>query len=220
MTIRREYRLPNCSLILEGWSDEPSYASANDRPTLSVLVNVECHFSSQNESSVLKGDRDFLESLVRVVNSYAQWILSELELDQPQDWVEESVRIEPIPETNRHRLQYIYQDKSHLQQTQQVDLTTVELFDLVEAIDQLLNDGSTLPELSLSLKPHSRKVRRRTESVTQQAAPALAGVASLAVAAIGFSLIEPPAIEPEPESREEETFPGEDPRRENNESSQ
>jgi len=208
MTIRRQYQLPNCSLILDGWSDEPSYGE-NGRPTISVVTNVECYFSSQSdESSSLKGDREFLESLVRVVNHYAQSLLSGLELQSDQDWVNESVSIEPIPGTNHHRLQYTHQEKGHPHTTNQIDLSNVALFDLVEAIDQILNDGSTLPELSLSLKPHSRRVRRRQQSVTQQVAPAMTGVASLMIAAIALAFLPVPEIrEPEPQNSEEQTSP-------------
>jgi len=38
----------------------------------------------------------------------------------------------------------------------QLDLTTVQLFDLVEAVDQFFADSQTLPDLSLQLTPVSK----------------------------------------------------------------
>lgn len=213
MTIRREYSLPNCSLSLEGWSEDMGFhQGGNGRPKMSIVVNAECRFTSGNhESSVLQGDRDFLDSLVRVVNNYAQSVLSGISPHPNQDWVGESVQIEPLANSNQHRLQFTHTTDGNPDEIIKVDLSTVELFDLVEAIDQLLNDGSTLPELSLSLQPHSRNIRRREEPFRKKARPALTGVASLAVAAIALSFVPVPQVrEPEPtrsgESRREETM--------------
>lgn len=216
MTIRRQYSLPNCSLILDGWAGESNFNDGgNGRPLMSILVNAECRFLAQDhDSSVLKGDRDFLESLVRVVNNYTQSILSGLNPDPPQDWVGESVQIKPLPENNRHQLQLIQTEDGKPEEVIKVDLTTVELFDLVEAIDQLLTDGSTLPELALTLHPHSRKIRTRNEPFVKKAQPAITGVASLAVAAVALFFVPIPEMrEPEPRentgSRREETLPSE-----------
>lgn len=214
MTIRRQYSLPNCSLILDGWTEQMSLnEGGNGRPQMSIIVNAECRFPGGNhQSSVLQGDREFLDSLVRVVNNYAQSVLSGISPHPTQDWVGEVVQIEPLPNSNQHRLQLTRTEDGKPEEIIKVDLTTVELFDLVEAIDQLLNDGSTLPELSLSLQPHSRKIRRREEPFSQKARPALTGVASLAVAAIALAFLPVPQVrEPEPtrsgESRGEETLP-------------
>jgi len=214
MTIRRQYSLPNCSLILDGWTEEMSFnQGGNGRPPMSIIVNAECQFTGGNhQSSVLQGDREFLDSLVRVVNNYAQSVLSGISPHPNQDWVGEVVQIEPLPNSNQHRLQFTRTEDGKPEEIIKVDLTTVELFDLVEAIDQLLNDGSTLPNLSLSLTPHSRKIRRREEPFRKKAQPALTGIASLAVAAIALSFLPVPQVrEPEPtrsgESRREETLP-------------
>ena len=209
MTIRRQYSLPNCSLILDGWAQDMSLnEGGNGHPQMSILTSAECRFTAQNQQDPLKGDREFLESLVRVVNHYAQSLLSGLETNRQQDWVSEKVKLKPIPETNRHRLQYPQQEEGQTETTASIDLTTVELFDLIEAIDQLLNDGSTLPELSLSLQPNSRRLRTQKEPLRQKATPALTGVASLAVAAIALVLV------PIPEMREAELTPGRNSREE------
>jgi hypothetical protein len=210
MTIRRQYSLPNCSLILDGWTGEMAlHDGGNGRPQMSIVVSAECRFTSQeHQSSVLQGDRDFLESLVRVVNNYAQSVLSGIGQQPTQDWVGEVVNLEPLPEKNRHRLQFTRTKEGKPEEIIKVDLTTLELFDLVEAIDQLLKDGSTLPELTLSIKPHSYAIRRREEPLRKRAQPALAGVASLAVAAIALLFV------PIPEPREAETRESSQSRRE------
>ena len=214
MTIRREYTLPNCSLTLEGWTEDIGFPQGgNGRPKMSIIVNAECRFTAENhQSSVLQGDRDFLDSLIRVVNNYAQSVLSGISPHPTQDWVGEVIQIEPLANSNQHRLQFTHTNDGKADEIIKVDLTTVELFDLVEAIDQLLNDGSTLPELSLSLTPHSRSIRHREEPFHKKAKPALTGVASLAVAAIALLFVPVPQVrESEPNrstnSRGDETVP-------------
>ncbi|HEY9672257.1 MAG TPA: DUF4335 domain-containing protein, partial [Waterburya sp.] len=78
MTIRRQYSLPNCTLILEGLSDAPptSGGQIDARPLMTMLVSAECHFSGIAQP--LSGGRDFLESLVRAVSRYAQEFLSQV----------------------------------------------------------------------------------------------------------------------------------------------
>lgn len=206
MTIRRQYSLPNCSLILEGWAGETNFnEGGNGRPLMSIIINAECRFTAQeHQSSVLKGDRDFLDSLIRVVNNYAQSVLSGLTPQATQDWVGEAVNIKPLPEKNRHQLKVTRTEEGRPEEIIKLDLTTVELFDLVEAIDQLLNDGSTLPDLTFSVQPNSRKIRAQNEPFVKKARPALTGVASLAFAAATLLLVPVPEMrEPEPTSNEE-----------------
>ncbi|AFZ49460.1 DUF4335 domain-containing protein [Dactylococcopsis salina] len=209
MTIRRQYSLPNCSLTLEGWTGETNpNDGGNGRPLMSILVNAECRFTDpKHQSSVLQGDKNFLESLVRVVNNYAQSVLSGIIAQPTQDWVGESFSIKPLPEQNRHQLQFIRTEEGKTEEIIKIDLTTVELFDLVEAIDQLLSDGTTLPELTLSLQPRSRKIRGQNEPLAKKAKPAMVGVASLAVASIALLFAPIPEIrEPETQnSQQEET---------------
>lgn len=212
MTIRRQYSLPNCSLTLDGWAGEANLnEGGNGRPLMSIVVSAECRFSAQeHQSSLLQGDREFLDSLVRVVNNYAQSVLSGISPQPTQDWVGESIRMKPLSEQNRHQLQFTRTEEGKTEEVIKVDLTTVELFDLVEAIDQLLNDSSTLPDLTLSVQPHSRKIREQNEPFVKKAKPALTGVASLAVAAVALLFVPIPEVrEPEPtegaRSRREET---------------
>ena len=79
-------------------------------------------------------------------------------------------------------------------------LTTVQLFDLVEAIDQFVADSVTLPNLTLQLKPLSRRYRPPDEPLAQRAVPATLGIASLVVMAFALFFIPSPEVrEPEPD---------------------
>ncbi|BAB76279.1 all4580 [Nostoc sp. PCC 7120 = FACHB-418] len=86
----------------------------------------------------------------------------------------------------------------------------MQLFDLVEAVDQFFADTQTLPELSLELQPVTRRYGGASQLVLKQAVPATIGVSSLAVAAIAFSLIPAPQIrvpEPKPEEQTNSNTP-------------
>ena len=76
-----------------------------------------------------------------------------------------------------------------------VDLTTVQLFDLVEAIDQFFADTQTLPELSLQLTPISKRYVKSAEPLAKRSLPAVVGVSSLALAAMAFFLVPVPEVQ-------------------------
>jgi hypothetical protein len=214
MTIRRQYSLPNCTLILEGLSDNP-VDSSSTAGLMSILVNAECHFL--NSDRLLSGGRVFLESLVKSVSAYAQGFISGLH--HPLSTSEGSgiVRIEKVAERNLHRIilepEPNTEDKTDSSANRQpvtVELTTVQFFDLVEAIDQLFADNRTLPDLVLELKPLGKRYRKAEEPFVQRATPAALGVAGLAACAFAFFLIPPPAIrkpEPKPQVNPTQTVP-------------
>ena len=88
----------------------------------------------------------------------------------------------------------------------QVDLTTVQLFDLVEAIDQSLTDSRTLPQLTLQLSPVSKRHRKAEQPIAKRAAPAALGTGVLALAAVAFFFVPIPEVrEPEPVTRQTNT---------------
>ncbi|MBM0742543.1 DUF4335 domain-containing protein [Phormidium sp. CLA17] len=198
-TIQRLYSLPNCSLMLEGFSDNLLLNSSEFRPLLSMLINTECRLARLEKP--LSGGREFLESLVSVVSQYAQEFLSGLHATRlPKQSATGLVRLERVND-NTHRLSLraptILDSNTNIASSPtEIDLSTVELFDLVEAIDQLLADTQTLPDLSLNLKPLSRKEIAKTEPVTKQIVPAAIGLSSLAAAAFALSLLPVPKVEP------------------------
>lgn len=212
MTIQRKYMLPNCTLILEGLS-VAGLQSIDVRPVVSILVNAECHFSSSQQP--LTGGRDFLESLVTAVSGYAQEFLSKVHHPEAHDQESELVQFEKV-DKNRHRLivqsvnsfatdsHQIPQQGEPLQSSTQIDLTTVQLFDLVEAVDQFFADSQTIPDLSLELRPVSKRYAGSSQLLVKQAVPAAVGVSSLALAAIAFFFVPIPQLErpkePQPQS--------------------
>ncbi|MGF1495937.1 MAG: DUF4335 domain-containing protein [Elainellaceae cyanobacterium] len=212
MTIQRQYSLPNCKLVLEGWEDgSSSAASVDGRPLLSMVANVECYLAGHDKP--LSGGREFLDSLARVTNRYAQEFLSGVPRPANDgDRANEMVEIHRI-EGDRHRLTVhtpagengLQPPSEEAKDTQSVDLLTVQLFDLVEAIDQMVADVQTLPTVSLNLTPVPRRFARAQEPKTERAVPAAIGVSSLAAVAIAFFFIPPPEFRiPEPEPVQDE----------------
>ncbi len=211
MNIQRKYSLPNCTLLLEGLSDASKAAHYQEiRPELSILVNAECHVSGYNQPLV--GGREFFESLVRAVSGYAQEFLSNVSNPQAHNQDSELVELHKIG-TNRHRLivhseiaaDGFESNPNYNKPATQMELNTVQLFDLVEAVDQFFADTQTLPELSLELQPVARRYGGTSQALLKQAVPAGIGVSTVAVAAIAFSLIPAPEIRPPEPKAEEET---------------
>jgi len=196
MTIQRQYSLPNCNLVLEGLNDTTDSDAV--RPLLTILVNAECNFSGHEQP--ITGGRDFLESLTSAVSSYAQEFLSGVHHLQPNDkpvLVQlqkvgnhlHRLTVKPEPLNSHHETG----DLTHL------DLRTVQLFDLVEAIDQLFADPQTLPDLSLNLTPVSRRNVTSTEPMSKRVVPAAIGVSGLAAAAALLFFVPIPEVKrPQP----------------------
>ncbi len=214
MTIQRKYSLPNCTLLLEGLNEGTTSTQATDmRPLLSILVNAECDFTNSNHP-LLTGGRDFLESLVQAVSGYAQEFLSQVHHPEAHRNGTGTVQLQKIAH-NRHRLIVQANRKEGLEDSNggvvQLDLTTVQLFDLVEAVDQFFADSRTLPDLSLRLTPVSKRYSTSNQPLVKQAVPAAVGVSSLAIAAIAFFLVPlPEPQEPKPSSSNQAILPARD----------
>ncbi len=205
MTIKRQYSLPNCKLILQGLSDTGGN-NLSPGQVLSILMSVECHIHGQEPP--LTGGRDFFESLVRQVSSYAQEFLSGISSPRHHSGSQELLQLNKI-DVNLHRL--ILSDGNASPGKDQkperiIDLTTVELFDLVEAIDQFFADSLTLPDFSLAVRPVSRRQAKSGEPVAQKVLPAAVGMSGLLVAALALFFVPIPEVqrprEPQPESNE------------------
>ncbi|REJ48894.1 MAG: DUF4335 domain-containing protein [Microcystis aeruginosa TA09] len=190
--MRRQYSLPNCTLILDGFGDDPPANPGDSRPLLSILTNVECRLIGANK--VLQGGRVFLENLVQAVSQYAQEFLSGVR--HPQDPVQEPdhVYLEKIGQ-NLHRLVwYPSTDLNIPESPVKIEISTVQLFDLIEAIDQFFADTRTLPDLTLKLQPVSRRYHKVNESVAGRTVPFLAGLGSLVACALLFYLLPVPQV--------------------------
>ena len=199
MTIRRQYSLPNCTLVLEGLSDGSVSSQLDTRPVLSILMSAECYVTGIGEP--LSGGREFFESLVRAVSSYAQEFMSGVHYPDRYGPNVGMVQLHRI-DGNLHRLTVLPASTGSATQIDQktelsakVDLTTVQLFDLVEAIDQFFADTQTLPELSLQLTPISKRYVKSAEPLAKRTLPAVVGVSSLALAAMAFFLVPIPEVQ-------------------------
>ncbi|MGA9383082.1 MAG: DUF4335 domain-containing protein [Phormidium sp.] len=204
MTIQRQYSLPNCTLILEGLSETTGGITQLDmRPVLTILVNAECRLAGYT-GPTLSGGRDFFESLVTAVSNYAQAILSGVPHQHLENGHVPLVQLRHNGQ-NLHRLIVQPQnltDFSHgvtappIQTNPiEVDLSTVQLFDLVEAVDQFFADSQTLPSLGLKLAPVEKRFAKSDEDLVKQAAPAALGLSSLALAAIALFFVPIPEVQ-------------------------
>ncbi len=199
MTVKRQYSLPNCKLLLEGLSDAAGQFDA--RPLLSILVSAECHFVGHEIP--LTGGRDFFEALVQAVSSYAQELLSGVQQSEVRSRQTSLVQLQRLDGGYLHRLSVRSAkpaaEKANrdapAQPQMQVDLTTVQLFDLVEAVDQFFADTQTLPDLSLQLTPAPKRYATAREPIAKRAVPLALGTTGLALAAVAFFVI------PVPEAR-------------------
>jgi len=206
MTIQREYNLPNCKLVLEGFA--PDGSDPSPRPLLSVVTHVECHLLGHEQP--ITGGRSLLQSLVPVVSHYAQEFLSGVphphHLQPPPETGQERVSLERI-DADLHRLTIgsaIADTNGQGAGSLQLDLKTVQLFDLVEALDQMLADQQTVPDLSVVLAPVSRQYAVTHEPLSKRAIPLAIGLSSLAAAAIALFFLPIPErrVEPEPAAQE------------------
>lgn len=187
MTIQRQYSLPNCTLILEGMGDNRGSAAAEPRPLMTVLLNAYCHIAGQDPP--LAGGREFLEGLVNAVSQYTQRLLSGVHpakqaIEQPL------VQLQQV-DGSHHRLTVQSDKEAPDAKERSLDLTTVQLFDLVEAVDQFLADRQTLPDVGLNLQPLSKKYVRDEQPLAKRSIPAAIGVSGLAAATVLLSMLPP-----------------------------
>ena len=210
MNITRQYNQPNCNLLLEGVED-PSAENVDildGQSPMSILTRAECNFLNSNQK--LSGGSVFLENLSRAVSNYAQGFLSGLPQPNAQTGEYPQVSLSKANDQEHlHRLMFEPEPGDGEANTE-VSLTTVELFDLVDAIDQLYLDRTTLPDMNLELRSVSKRYRKPEQPLVERLTPIAIGLTSLAMAAGAFFVIPPPAIEtdkPTPSNQTTETTP-------------
>lgn len=202
MTIQRQYSLPNCVLTLEGMD---SLAEVGEvRPTLSVLLKVTCQFPAHNFSFAC--DRSFFEQFAQVISQYAQSGLSGIrspQLPLTLDSHQPSVTLVPA-DSGKHKLLLVpppnpegpdERSTARLGQVTEILLTPLQLFDLVETIDQVYGDPKTLPDAQQHFAPVSRHDLAHAEPLVQRAAPVAVGASGLAVAAGVLFLLPVPKVQ-------------------------
>jgi hypothetical protein len=203
MSSKRQYSSPNCNLILEGLEDDnaENVDILSGQSPMSMITNAECYLLQSNQK--LSGGNVFLTNLAHAASSYAQGFLSGLfPAEKPSNSNTEypQVSIHKIPEQHLHRLTLVPAPDSGEAKTE-VEITTIELFDLVDAIDQLYADRSVLPNLTLELKPVSKRYRKPEQPLAERVTPLAIGLSSLAIAAGALFML------PVPEVRSPETNP-------------
>jgi hypothetical protein len=205
MTVQRHYTLPNCNLVLEGLNADAS----DPLSPMAVLMNVECYLPGATDAS-LTGGREFLDSLVAAVSRYAQQLISGVEHPRTALGAEPPLVEMKSGDGPYHHLIVRQQTPGQPLQDSEarapldVKLTTVQFYDLLEAIDQLLADSQTLPDLQPQLQAISRRSVKPAEPVAKRAAPAAIGAAALAAAGIGLFFVPVPDFEPSRSGQESE----------------
>ncbi len=200
MTVKRQYRLPSCTLTLEGLT-----ASSSDlQSPLTVLMNAECQFPGANQPH-LSGGREFLDSLVTAVSHYGQQLLSGIA--RPLDGEAAApVTVKAGQQDTSHHLIVRSVPLGEVEVDPQalpavdVKLTTLQFHDLMEAIDQLLADSQTLPDLTSQLQSVPRQLVKPTTPMVQRATPAVLGAATLTAAGLALFFVPVPEVTP-PEAK-------------------
>ena len=203
MSTKRQYSLPNCNLILEGLEDESAenVDILDGRSPMSILINAECYLIKSNQK--LSGGSIFLKNLSHAVSNYAQEFLSGLPQSNNNTTEHPHISLAKVDE-HLHRL--IVEPEPETGETRtEIDLTTVELFDLVDAIDRFYADRTTLPDMTLELQSVSRRYRKPEQPLTERLTPVAIGFTSLAIAAGAFLVIPPPQTRPPESNRVNET---------------
>jgi hypothetical protein len=182
---------------------------------MSILVSAECYLPPRKEP--IAGGQEFFQSLVNVVSHYAQEFLSGVKRFsfytipvEPRDGVPTPVQLQKI-NPNLHRL-IVQPQESYNSAPIEIDLSAVQLFDLVEVVDQFCADSQTLPQIHGNLRSLSRQEAKVHEPVAKRALPATVGLSSLAIAALAFFWMPIPAdqrpLEPVPAESSEESRQG------------
>jgi outer membrane biosynthesis protein TonB len=209
MTIQRQYSLPNCTLVLEGLSAGNVTPPAM-RPSLDVLIRFECRIVGMPEPLI--GGKDLLTALLYAVNQALQeWLSGVPRLQSLRTHPEsQGILIQALPDDcfRLHLPQtlllqpYFSQAQPKDQEDEatgtaiEFELSLVQMFDLLEALDQLCADSQTLPDVSAQLQSLPRRSTKPGSSLDKQAKPLTLGMGSLAVAATVFFLIPVPKVAP------------------------
>lgn len=173
----RQYISPNCTLSLQGFSDD---TSTGLNPVMSVVTQVQCQIV--NSPDLLHGGLTLLDNLIKATSAYTQQLLSGLN-HQCSVSSEDYISIEATPEKNRHLLIWkSQQDDSDCKL--KIELSTIQLFDLLNTLDQFCQDESTLPQLQDHPQPLSRRHRTSDVSLVEQSTPVAIALVSVVISAI------------------------------------
>jgi hypothetical protein len=183
MPIQRFYNLPSCTFQIEGISTE-----GGDR--LSILTNFECKF--HHNGIKISGGRELLDHLIQSTGRYAQALQTANPLPTGNQLAPDHqlVSLEPVG-IYLHMLTIKSSDDPA---PVEVQLNTVQLFDLVESIDRLCIDPQAVLDLNSVIEPVVS-----TAKTVISLLPALIGVSSLAIASAILFLVPTPKPDPKPQ---------------------
>lgn len=191
-TIERQYISPNCVLSLQGFSDDNGN---NITPVMSVLSQAKCDIVGI--PTTLSGGLMFIQNLMKAVSAYSQELLSGLSHQQELKGESDYISLSKLPEKNRHLLIW-REKKDDINNKLELELSTIQLFDLLDTIDQLCLDEYTLPQLEDTLQPLSSRHRQGEISIVEQSTPLTLGIAGLALASIALFMIPNPTTIKDP----------------------
>jgi hypothetical protein len=179
--IQRSYSLPSCTLLVEGIS--------TGGEVLSIVTSFGFRFHHHPEPII--GGIDLLKSMVKVVGAYAQALKSNSTVTIPD------AQVSLVPEGQHFHLLSVMQNQSDANNPKQmqVKLDTVQLFDLMESLDRLCTDPTTLPDLQIITTITEYK---SSSQLSNSALPAILGVFSLAIATTVLYFVPIPKQEPKP----------------------
>ena len=223
MTIQRQYQLPNCTLKLEGMSQTTADTDQMLRPSLDLLMRFECQLMQPTQSLV--GGLELLQSLMEATSQCTQEWMSGIHHMQAtkRHLPKETVTLQRsedkgfrlmVPTTllTTAEPDATTADEGTTPAHVVLQLSTVQLFDLVEALDQLIADSQTLPNLAAELRPLSRRQAAQGEPLVKRATPLALGTGSLAIATAALFFLPVPKVSPPPEELLLPPTPTESPR--------
>jgi hypothetical protein len=209
--IERQYLSPNCILSLQGFSDDDSEQTPSS--VMSVLVQAKCQIIGSPHT--LQGGLTFLENLTKAISSYTQGLFSGLTHPWEPAETSDYIQIQKMTDKNRHLLIW-QEEKDNTDKQIEIELSTIQLFDLQDAIDQFCRDENTLAQIQDEIKPLSRRYRQSEVTIVEQSTPAALGLVSFSLATLLLFFIpypteiKDPNLEPQPTSSEVEVIPPEE----------
>ncbi len=168
--LQRIYSVPNCLLVVEGLST-----------TEDQQMNLLTRFSCQVAGAEISGGKELLCNLTRGISYACQALMAGEEAEYHQDQV-------TIGTAGFHYQLAIEGEEGKVE----VKLDRVQLFDLMEALDQLCLDQRTLPDLGLVLPPITPPM-----SAVNPVVHALVGISSVAAVAVALWFVPIPERTPQ-----------------------
>jgi len=158
------------SIVGQDIDRKSNMAGAEGSDRLSILTGFEYRFHHNGDK--IAGGRELLDTLVKSASRYAQTLQSA----EPVLIDRGLISLEPV-DAYIHKLKVKSSDRSESLESIEINLSTVQLFDLVESIDRLCLDPQNLLDFNPAIAPATSPSRNVVSYL-----PAFIGVGSLAIA--------------------------------------